>query len=208
MNPNPIRVLCAEDHPLLRIAIASAIEQESDMTLVAEAGDGLEAVSAFRQHRPDVTVMDLLMPKMNGLEATASIRKEYPQARIIILTTCSGDMRASRALKLGAAGYLLKGVLRTDLIDTIRLVHAGHRCIQPEIATEIAEHCCEDELSQREIEVLRTVADGCSNKLVASKLDISEDTVKGHMKSVLAKLQANDRTHAVTIALKRGFLDA
>jgi DNA-binding NarL/FixJ family response regulator len=208
MEPNCIKVLCADDHPLVRDAIAFALEPESDMKLVAQAENGLEALAAFRQHRPDVTLMDLLMPQMNGIDATASIRKEYPDARIIILTTFSGDMQATRALKLGAAGYLLKGVLQTDLIDIIRRVHAGQRCIQPEIAMEIAEHYSADELSQREIEILRIVAAGCSNKIVASKLFISENTVRGHMKSVFAKLQANDRTHAVMIAIKRGFLDA
>jgi DNA-binding NarL/FixJ family response regulator len=202
-----IRVMCADDHPLVRDGIAFALQQQSDMELVAQATNGIDAIAAFRQYRPDVTLMDLQMPQMNGIEATAAIRSEFPNARIVILTTYSGDIQASRALKLGAVGYLLKGMLRTELIDTIRAVHAGHRRIPTEIASEIAEHYSADALSDREIEVLRVVAAGCSNKIVADRLFISEDTVKGHMKSILAKLQANDRTHAVMIAIKRGFLE-
>jgi len=206
-SANKIKVLCVDDHPLVRDGIAFALQQQSDMELVAEAKNGVEAIAAFRQYRPDVTLMDLQMPQMNGIDATAAIRSEFPNARIVILTTYSGDIQASKALKLGAAGYLLKGMLRTELVDTIRLVHAGHRRIPPEIASGIAEHVSADALSEREIEVLRVVATGCSNKIVADRLFISEDTVKGHMKNILAKLQANDRTHAVMIALKRGFLE-
>jgi DNA-binding NarL/FixJ family response regulator len=202
-----IKILCVDDHPLVRNGIAFAVQQQRDMELVAEAKNGLEAIEAFRKFRPDVTLMDLQMPEMNGIDSTAAIRKEFPNARIVILTTYSGDIQASRALKLGAVGYILKGMLRTELIDTIRSVHAGQRRIPPEIASGIAEHYSADALSSREIEVLRCVAAGCSNKIVADKLFISEDTVKGHMKSILAKLQANDRTHAVMIAMKRGFLD-
>src|ERR1700678_2743435 len=202
-----IRVLCVDDHPLVRDGIAFALQQQSDMELVAQAKNGIDAVAAFRQHRPDVTLMDLQMPQMNGIEALAAIRTEFPQARIVVLTTYSGDIQASRALKNGAVGYLLKGMLRTELIDTIRSVHAGQRRIPPQIAAEIAEHFTADALSAREIEVLRIVAAGHSNKIVADRLFISQDTVKGHMKSVFAKLQANDRTHAVMIAMKRGFLD-
>ena len=205
---NKIRVLCADDHPLVRDGIAFALQQQSDMELVAEAKNGLEAIAAFRQHRPDVTLMDLQMPQMNGIDATEAIRKEFPHARIVILTTYSGDIQASRALQVGAVGYILKGTLRTDLINTIRTVHSGQRRIPPEIASEIAEHITADALSAREIEVLRCVAAGCANKIIADRLSISEDTVKGHMKNILAKLQANDRTHAVTIAMKRGFLDS
>ena len=203
-----IRVLCVDDHPLVRDGIEFAIQQHSDMELVAGAKNGIEAIEAFRKYRPDVTLMDLQMPQMNGIDAMAAIRKEFPKARIVVLTTYSGDIQASRALKQGAVGYLLKGMLRSELIDTIRLVHAGQRRIPPQIAAEIAEHFDADALSSREIEVLRTVAAGFSNKIVADKLFISEDTVKGHMKSVFAKLQANDRTHAVMIAMRRGFLDA
>jgi len=202
-----ITVLSVDDHPLVRDGIAFALEQERDMELVAEARNGLDAITAFRQHRPDVTLMDLQMPQMNGIDATAAIRSEFPHARIIILTTYSGDIQASRALKLGVAGYLLKDMLRTELMDTIRSVNAGLRRIPQEIASDIAEHVDSDELSPREIEVLRSVASGLSNKLVADRLRISEDTVKGHMKNILAKLQANDRTHAVVIGMKRGFLD-
>jgi DNA-binding NarL/FixJ family response regulator len=202
-----IRVLCVDDHPLVRDGIAFALQQHSDMELVAEANNGIDAVAAFRQYRPDVTLMDLRMPQMNGIEATTAIRDEFPNARIVILTTYSGDIQASRAIKVGAMGYLLKGMLRTELIHTIRRVHSGQRHIPVQIATEIAEHFVADALSEREIEVLRCVATGCSNKVIADKLFITEDTVKGHMKNILAKLQANDRTHAVMIAIKRGFLD-
>jgi DNA-binding NarL/FixJ family response regulator len=204
---NRIKVLCVDDHPLVRDGIAFALQQQEDMVLVAEAANGLEAIAAFRQHRPDVTLMDLQMPQMNGIDAMAAIRKEFPNARIVMLTTYSGDVQVSRALSLGAVSYLLKGTLRSELIDTIRAVHAGLRRIPAEIANELAEHYSADALSAREIEVLRIVAAGCSNKIVADRLFISEDTVKGHMKSILAKLQANDRTHAVMIAVKRGFLD-
>lgn len=203
-----IRVLCVDDHPLVRDGIAFALQAERDMELVGEATNGREAVVAFRQQRPDVTLMDLQMPQMNGIEAILAIRKEFPRARIVVLTTYSGDVQATRALEAGAVGYLLKSMLRTELIDTIRGVHAGQRRIPREIADEIAEHIGADALSARETEVLRVVAAGCSNKIVADKLAISEETVKGHIKSVLAKLCANDRTHAVMIAMKRGFLDA
>jgi DNA-binding NarL/FixJ family response regulator len=206
MSSTRIKILCVDDHPIVRDGIVYALQQQTDMELVAEATNGIEAIAAFRKHRPDVTLMDLQMPGMNGIEATAEIRKEFPMARIVILTTYSGDIQASRALKLGAVGYLLKGMLRTELIDTIRKVHAGQRHIPPQIASEIANHYSADALSDREIQVLREVGTGSSNKIVADKLFISEDTVKGHMKSIFAKLQANDRTHAVMIAIKRGFI--
>jgi DNA-binding NarL/FixJ family response regulator len=202
-----IRVLCVDDHSVVRDGIEFALQQQGDMEFVAGAKNGIEGIEAFRKFRPDVTLMDLQMPQMNGIEALAAIRTEFPQARIVVLTTYSGDIQATRALKNGAVGYLLKGMLRTDLIDTIRCVHAGQRRIPPQIAAEIAEHFTADALSAREIEVLRAVAAGHSNKIVADRLFISQDTVKGHMKSVFAKLQANDRTHAVMIAMKRGFLD-
>jgi DNA-binding NarL/FixJ family response regulator len=177
------------------------------MELVGQAVDGEEALRLYRELRPDITLMDLQMPGMNGIGTIEAIRSEFPKARIIVLTTYSGDVQAARALKAGALGYLLKSMLRKDLIDTIRIVHGGGRRIPPEIASELAEHMCADALSPREIEVLRSVAAGHSNKIVADELAISEDTVKGHMKSILSKLGASDRTHAVLIAMKRGFLD-
>jgi DNA-binding NarL/FixJ family response regulator len=192
---------------MIRDGIAFALQSQSDMLLVAEATNGTEAIAAFRKHRPAVTLMDLQMPEINGIDTITAIRKEFAEARIVVLTTYSGDIQAVRALKAGAAGYLLKGSLRTELIDTIRRVHAGHRYIPQEVAAGLAEHFNADALSPREIDVLRNVSDGCSNKIVADRLAISEDTVKGHMKNIMEKLRANDRTHAVLIALKRGFLD-
>ena len=203
----PIRVLCVDDHPLMRDGIAFALQSQSDMELVGQAVDGDEAVRLFRELRPDVTLMDLQMPGMNGIATIEAIRSEFPKARLIVLTTYSGDVQAARALKAGAAGYLLKSMLRNQLLGTIRTVHAGRSSIPPEIAAELAEHMNADALSPREIEVLRNVAAGHSNKIVADDLAISEDTVKGHMKNILSKLGANDRTHAVILAIKRGFLD-
>ena len=202
----PITVLCVDDHPLMRDGIAFALQQEPDILLVAQAENGVGAIEAYRQYRPDVTLMDLQMPDMDGIAAMAAILEDYPKAKIVVLTTYSGDINASRALRLGAMGYLLKGMLRTDLVKTIREAHAGKRCIPPIIANEIAAHLDVDNLSPREIEVLRLVAIGNANKVIADTLRITEDTVKGHMRNVLLKLQANDRTHAVTIAMKRGYL--
>ena len=202
-----IRVLCADDHPLIRDGIAYALHQERDMEMVAGATNGVDAVAAFRLYRPDVALIDLQMPLMSGLDATAAIRHEFPNARIIILTTYSGDIQASRALKMGVSGYLLKSMLRAQMIEAIRVVHAGQRFIPQEIASVIAQHMSVDDLSPREIEVLRIVASGCSNKAVADRLFLSEDTIKSHMRSILSKLQANDRVHAVTIAMRRGFLE-
>jgi DNA-binding NarL/FixJ family response regulator len=202
-----IRILTVDDHQLLREGIAAVLSAQDDMTLVGEASNGREALESFRRLRPDVVLMDLRMPEMNGLEAIAAIRAEFPNARLIVLTTYSGDAQAAAALKAGAAGYLLKNLVRKELIETIRVVHAGKRRVPPQIATEIAEHVADDALSEREIEVLRRVAAGNSNKLIAVELGISEGTVKTHMKSILPKLDASDRTHAVTIALKRGILD-
>jgi DNA-binding NarL/FixJ family response regulator len=196
-----------DDHPLLREGIAAVIEGQPDMTLVAEATNGREAIESFRHHRPDVALMDLRMPDMNGIEAIRAIRTEFPAARIVVLTTYAGDVQALGALKAGASGYLLKSMLRKDLLDTIRTVHAGKRRIPPEIATQIAEHAADDALTEREIDVLRRVGSGNSNKQIAVQLAISEGTVKAHMKNILPKLGARDRTHAVMIAVKRGIMD-
>jgi DNA-binding NarL/FixJ family response regulator len=202
-----IKVLAVDDHPLLREGIAAALSGEQDIDLVAEAINGREAIELFRRHRPDVTLMDLQMPDINGIDAIIAIRSEFPNARFVVLTTYQGDVQAVRALKAGASGYLLKSMLRKDLLDTIRVVHAGKRRIPPEIATELADHIAADTLTDREIEVLRRVANGNSNKIIGAQLNVSEATIKGHLKSILAKLGANDRTHAVTIAIRRGFID-
>jgi DNA-binding NarL/FixJ family response regulator len=204
---DPIKVLTVDDHPLLREGIAAVIEGQADMMLVAEATNGGEAITSFRVHRPDVTLMDLQMPDMNGIEAIIAIRSEFPDARIVVLTTYKGDVQALRAFKAGACGYLLKSMLRKELLETIRAVHAGRRRIPAEVAAEMAEHATDDALTEREIEVLRRVAAGNTNRQVATQLAIVEETVKAHMKSILSKLGANDRTHAVTIALKRGIID-
>ena len=203
----PIRILSVDDYPMLREGIAAVLASEQDLVLVAEASNGREAVEQFRAHRPDVTLMDVQMPEGNGIDTILKIREEFPGARIIVLTTYSGDAQAARAFKAGAAGYLLKNMVRKELIDTIRAVHAGKKRIPPEIAVEIAEHHTDDALTEREIEVLRAVAAGNANKMVGQLLNVSEETVKAHMKSILSKLGANDRTHAVTIALKRGIIE-
>jgi len=204
---NKIKVLAVDDHPLLREGIAAVLQEAEDIVLTGEACNGKEAVAKFRAHRPDVTLMDLQMPGMNGIDAIIEIRREFPNARFIVLTTYQGDVQALRALKAGAAGYLLKNMLRKDLVTTIRTVHEGRRYIPPEIAAELADHVTDDALTDREVEILRRVAMGNSNKVIADRLDVSEATVKGHMKSILSKLAANDRTHAVMIAMKRGFID-
>ena len=192
---------------MLREGIAAVLASEQDMVLVAEASNGREAVEQFRTHRPDVTLMDVQMPEVNGIDAILKIREEFPDARIIVLTTYGGDAQAARAFKAGASGYLLKNMVRKELIDTIRTVHAGKKRIPPEIAVEMAEHHSDDALTEREIDVLREVAAGNANKMVAQRLKVSEETVKAHMKNILSKLGANDRTHAVTIALKRGIIE-
>jgi DNA-binding NarL/FixJ family response regulator len=202
-----IKVLSVDDHPLLREGIAVLVNAESDMKLVAEAFNGQDAIEKFRLHRPDVTLMDLQMPAMNGIEAIIGIRCEFPNARIIVLTTYAGDVQVLRALKAGARGYILKGHVRRELLDTIRAVHAGQKRIPPEVAAELAEHAAEDDLSSREIEVLRLIAAGNANKEIAAQLSVAEETVKSHVTSILGKLGANDRTHAVTIGLKRGIIE-
>jgi DNA-binding NarL/FixJ family response regulator len=202
-----IKVLSVDDHPLLREGIAVLVNAESDMKLVAEAFNGQDAIEKFRLHRPDVTLMDLQMPAMNGIEAIIGIRCEFPKARIIVLTTYAGDVQVLRALKAGAQGYILKGHVRRELLDTIRAVHAGQKRIPPEVAAELAEHAAEDDLSSREIEVLRLIAGGNANKEIAAQLSVAEETVKSHVTSILGKLGANDRTHAVTIGLKRGIIE-
>jgi DNA-binding NarL/FixJ family response regulator len=202
-----IRVLTVDDHPLMMAGIAGEINTQPDMRVVAEATDGAQAIVCFREHRPDVTLMDIRMPNVSGLDAVFAIRSEFPAARIVVLTTVGGDIHALRAFKAGAVGYLLKNMLRKDLIDTIRLVHSGKRRIPPEIARELAEHSMDNTLTARELDVLRGVAQGNSNSGIASALSISEHTVKNHIKSILSKLGATDRTHAVMIGLKRGFID-
>jgi len=207
MNSNTvIRVLAADDHPLLRDGIASLIGTQRDMKLVAEAATGRETVEQFRIVRPDVTLLDIQMPEMSGIDALIAIRSEFPMAKIIILTTYGGDVLAERALKAGAYAYVLKGLVRKDLLETIRAVHLGHKRIHPDVATQLLTHLGEDSLSEREIEVLRLVATGNSNKEIGARLSITEHTAKGHMKRIIAKLGANDRTHAVTLALTRGIL--
>src|SRR5580765_5553615 len=201
-----IRILCVDDHPLLREGVTALLASQPDMTLVGEASNGREAIEQFRMHRPDVTLMDLQMPEMNGVDAMIAICSEFPQARFIVLTTYRGDVQVLRALKAGARAYLLKGLLRKELLDTIRAVHAGQRRIPSEVAAELAEHAVEDSLTTREVDVLRLIAGGNANKLIADQLSITEETVKGHVKNILSKLGASDRTHAVTIALKRGII--
>jgi two-component system, NarL family, response regulator len=202
-----IRVLVVDDHPLLRAGVRAVLEVERDILVVAEAASGREAIEAFERLRPDVTLMDLQMPETSGTAAIQEIRGRFPEARIVVLTTYKGDVSALRALRAGAVGYLLKGELRTDLVQTIRAVHAGGRRIPAEVAADLAAHLGEDALSEREIQVLRSVALGNTNKRVALELDVTEETVKAHMKSIASKLNANDRTHAVTIAIRRGILE-
>jgi len=204
---NRIRILLVDDHPIMREGIAAVLSTEPEMALVAEASNGREAIEQFRAHRPDITFMDLQMPVMNGTDAILAIRKEFPDARIVVLTTYSGDTQASRAFRAGASGFVLKNMVRKELIETVRCVHSGKKKIPPEIAVEMAEHHMDDALTDREIEVLQQVAAGNANKIVANNLSVSEETVKSHMRSILSKLGANDRTHAVTIALKRGIID-
>lgn len=202
-----IRVLAVDDHPVVRDGIARLIATQSDMELIAEASDGREAIEEFRKQRPDVTLMDLQMPTMSGIDAIGAIRAEFPAARIVVLTTYAGDVQVTRALKAGAHGYLLKASLRKELLDTIRAVYAGQKRVSSEVATEIAEHATDNLLTAREISVLKLIAAGNANKEIAVQLSVTEESIKGYVKNVLAKLGANDRTHAVTIGLKRGIID-
>lgn len=201
-----IRILTVDDHPLLRQGIAALVGAEADMELVGEAANGEEAVEKVRLHRPDVTLMDIQMPGLNGIEAISRIQSEFPDARIIVLTTYTGDAQVTRALKAGARGYILKGHVHRELLEAIRAVHAGKKRIPQDIANELAEHAADDELTAREIDVLREIAAGNSNKQIADQLCIGEATVKSHVTNILSKLAANDRAHAVTIGLKRGII--
>ena len=201
-----IRVFSVDDHPLLREGIATLINNEADMTMVAEATNGLEAIQGFREHQPDVTLMDLRLPDMSGIDAMMAIISEFPAARIIMLTTFEGDVEIQRALHAGARGYLLKSMPPPDLLDVIREVHAGKKRVPPEVASQLAEHLGEESLTEREIEVLRAIADGNRNRDIAQMLSISEETVKVHIKHIMEKLSANDRTDAVGIALRRGII--
>jgi DNA-binding NarL/FixJ family response regulator len=206
-DSGPIRILTVDDHALLRGGIAALVNAESDMKLVAEASNGDEGIEKFRLHRPDVTLMDLQMPAKNGIEAIIGIRGEFPNARIIVLTTYTGDVQVLRALKAGAQAYILKGQVHRELLGAIRAVHAGQKRIPPEVAAELADHVADEDLTWREIDVLRLIASGNANKEIAGRLSIAEDTVKTHITHILAKLGANDRTHAVMIGLKRGIIE-
>ena len=207
MGANRIRILLVDDHPVVRKGISALIGDHSDMALVGEAANGREAIQQFRTHRPDITVMDLQMPEMSGLDALVAIRNEFPEAKVIVLTTYTGDVQIFRALKAGAYGYILKNSLHKELLDTIRAVHAGKKAFSPEASYELAQHSMDDALTPGEISVLRLIAAGNANKQIADQLSISEETVKGRVKSILSKLGANDRTHAAMIGLKRGIIE-
>jgi DNA-binding NarL/FixJ family response regulator len=206
-SPGRIRILIVDDHPLLREGVVSLVEKQADMLIVAEASNGEEALQRFQQHIPDITLMDLRLPGMDGIDAMTAILAKFPNAKIIVLTTYSGDAQVLRALKAGARGYLLKDLLRKELLEAIRTVQAGRKRIPPEIAEQLAEHASDTTLTRREIEVLKLIASGNANKLVADKLSVTENTIKMHLKSILSKLGANDRTHAVAIGVKRGIIE-
>jgi DNA-binding NarL/FixJ family response regulator len=206
-GPNSIRILAVDDHVLLRDGIAALVAGQSDMSLVGQASNGREAIQQFRTHRPDVTLMDLQMPEMNGLDAIIAIRGEFPEARIIVLTTYTGDVQVLRALKSGARAYLLKNSLHKELLETIRAVYAGKKALSVEVSYQLAEHATDDALTPAEIRVLRLIAEGNTNKAIAAQLLVSEETVKGQVRNILSKLGANDRTHAAMIGLKRGIIE-
>jgi DNA-binding NarL/FixJ family response regulator len=207
-SPNSIRILAVDDHPLFRSGIAALLATQPDMSLVAEASNGREAIERFRANHPDITLMDLQMPEMNGLDAMIAIRDEFPEARIIVLTTYTGDVQVLRAMKTGARAYLLKNLLDKELLQTIRAVHAGKKTLAAEASYELAEHATDDALTPGEVEVLRLIAAGNANKQIAAELSITEETVKGRVKNILSKLSANDRTHAAMIGLKRGIIQS
>jgi DNA-binding NarL/FixJ family response regulator len=206
-SSSKIRILIVDDHPVLREGLTLIIESQPDLQVVAQTGTGKQAIELFEEYRPDITLMDLGLPDIHGVEVIKTLLSQHPHARVIVLTTYLGDVQALRALRAGATGYLLKATLRRDLLDTIRKVHAGERYVQNEVASELAVHAPDQALTEREIEVLKLIAKGCSNKLAADRLNITEDTVKGHVRNILEKLKANDRTHAVTIALHRGYFE-
>ena len=207
IDPSPIRILTVDDHPLIRVGIATLVAPESDMKVVGEASNGREGIAKFRECLPDVTLMDLQMPDMNGIDATIAIRDEFPEARIIVLTTYTGDVQVLRAIKAGAQAYVTKNLVHKELLQTIRAVHAGRKTMSPEVAVQIAAYVGDEALTSREIDVLRLIAAGSANKEIAAQLSISEETVKSRVKNILIKLGANDRTHAVTIGLKRGIIE-
>jgi DNA-binding NarL/FixJ family response regulator len=204
---NSIRILAVDDHPLFRNGIAALLATQPDMSLVGEASNGREAIQQFRVHRPDITLMDLQMPEMNGLDALVAIRSEFPEARIIMLTTYRGDIQVMRSMQVGARAYLLKNLLDKELLDTIRAVHAGKRTLSAEASYELAEHATDAVLTPGEVDVLRLIADGNANKQIAARLSITEETVKGRVKNILSKLGANDRTHAAMIGVRRGIIE-
>jgi DNA-binding NarL/FixJ family response regulator len=207
LEAGPIRILAVDDHPVVRQGIAGLVAVHSDMSLVGEASNGREAIHQFRANHPDVTLMDLQMPEMNGLDAIIAIRGEFPEARIIVLTTYAGDAQVLRALKAGARAYLLKNLLHKELLETIRAVHAGKKTVSPEVSFQLAEHATDDALTPAEVRVLRLIAEGNANKEIAAQLSVSEETVKGQVRNILSKLGANDRTHAAMIGLKRGIIE-
>ena len=207
-QPSPIRILVVDDHPVVRQGVAGLVGGQPDMSIVGQASNGREAIKQFRTHHPDIVLMDLQMPEMNGLDALMAIRDEAPEARIIVLTTYTGDAQVLRAIKAGARGYLLKSALHKELLDAIRAVHSGRKSLSPEASYELAEHAADDSLTPAEVRVLRLIAQGNANKEIADQLSVSEETVKGQVRNILSKLSAKDRTHAAMIGLKRGIIEA